>query len=464
MDTPFPQETARSLQTDFRRLLRDEIHTDLTLVCVDGVELKAHTLVLYARSSVFATLLFGCFAEAGLSRINVDYTGNVVKAILQYCYTDDPEILRQEQDQQDETAHQDVEEDTIRTVVSLLQAADFYDLSRLVDHSRAWCLEILKADPRVAPVLVDAARAAGTPADQVARKAMQRIRMNPTMFLLNGMGLKSMHPSTLEVILKDGNIKANEFSLYGILKKWVDAGPTVDTCRDDMEASQNRHEIGQVLIKNLCLKQMRVSELVNTVAFSGLVSGEELRLAIKKASDRPVYAHYRIPRHTINFVPPIWSVSRSDVAEDDYEFTCQRLMCVSLGSGVHRWSIRLEELSYRARNVELGVASIKHLMQRAHVGSQTGGWGLELGGTTRHNGVFDNYYHWLKFEKGSVVTMTLDFSVGNGTLRASVNDGPEYDIFKNISLVCGPEGVLPAVSVQGGSQCQVRFLGFDSVI
>lgn len=78
-----------SITTDFMSLLETGKHSDVTFT-VEGESIKAHSLILCARSEVFATLLHAGMSETVSKQIEIqDCDAVTFKALLHFLYTDD---------------------------------------------------------------------------------------------------------------------------------------------------------------------------------------------------------------------------------------------------------------------------------------------------------------------------------------------------------------------------------------
>lgn len=83
---PPPAASSRSLASDLGSLLRDQVLTDMVLVC-SGREFPCHTTVLAARSDVFRAMFVHDTAEVRLARVDIeDLDSEVVAAMLDYIY------------------------------------------------------------------------------------------------------------------------------------------------------------------------------------------------------------------------------------------------------------------------------------------------------------------------------------------------------------------------------------------
>jgi hypothetical protein len=103
------------------KLRTDEELSDLTLEGSDCEQIKTNRCILAVHSKVFQVMLFGNYSEAKSSVVKVEYEGRVLKAIVDYCYTNHAALL-------DETPCDD---SWARAMVRLAAAADFFGLSLL---------------------------------------------------------------------------------------------------------------------------------------------------------------------------------------------------------------------------------------------------------------------------------------------------------------------------------------------
>ncbi|RWS14044.1 protein roadkill-like protein [Dinothrombium tinctorium] len=106
---------SQSIASNFASLINSEIDCDTIVASRDGIEFKAHRLVLKARSKVFEAMFEHETKERAESRIEIpDFDGAVIKEMLNFIYSDN------------------IDEDNINEIASeLLLAADKYYLPRL---------------------------------------------------------------------------------------------------------------------------------------------------------------------------------------------------------------------------------------------------------------------------------------------------------------------------------------------
>ncbi|XP_073841542.1 speckle-type POZ protein-like [Musca autumnalis] len=77
-----------SLKKDFANIFASKEFCDVTLVAKDGSELKAHKLILCARSPVFAAMFRNNFQENKTNCIRIDdMDAEVIEEMLKFLYT-----------------------------------------------------------------------------------------------------------------------------------------------------------------------------------------------------------------------------------------------------------------------------------------------------------------------------------------------------------------------------------------
>ena len=94
MNTDEPQEV--SLKQALKALVWDEQMADVHLEGSDGVRVSAIRALLAARSPVFHHMFYGGFEEASANVIRIDFPGRILQCIVQYCMTDEANLLEDE--------------------------------------------------------------------------------------------------------------------------------------------------------------------------------------------------------------------------------------------------------------------------------------------------------------------------------------------------------------------------------
>jgi speckle-type POZ protein len=107
------REVTKPFVTDIARMLDDELFVDFRIKSSDGEILKAHKVILAARSPVFVAMLSNEMQEAQENITTVpDFNAKILRELLRFIYTNKTENL-------DEMAHE------------LIHAAEKYQLKEL---------------------------------------------------------------------------------------------------------------------------------------------------------------------------------------------------------------------------------------------------------------------------------------------------------------------------------------------
>lgn len=119
-----PSSKKRRLCEDFGKLLNDLATTDVSFL-VEGERIRAHQLILTARSQYFGTMFASAFQEGTYKEVEVkDATANAFRAMLRFFYSADVEL------DSDNVAH-----------VMLL--AHRYDIADLFETCKDYCVKHL---------------------------------------------------------------------------------------------------------------------------------------------------------------------------------------------------------------------------------------------------------------------------------------------------------------------------------
>ncbi|CAB9510603.1 expressed unknown protein [Seminavis robusta] len=113
------------------RFLTVDSLNDIILKGNDGVEVPANRFLLAARSDVFMGMLLGKFQESSSPFVELGFSGSVLKAVVEFVITDTAEVLSCEQRKAPDSQHADVNAQQIESLVSLAEAALFFDLPGL---------------------------------------------------------------------------------------------------------------------------------------------------------------------------------------------------------------------------------------------------------------------------------------------------------------------------------------------
>lgn len=119
----------RPVAMAYESMLLSKEHSDVNLVCQDGVVIPAHKNVLAASSSYFKAVFVGPWKENDTGELKIDYPSHNTKAVLKMLYTG--------------VANGDAVKE--EPVVFMSIAAEF-NLPWLTDIAVAFCLEMIDED------------------------------------------------------------------------------------------------------------------------------------------------------------------------------------------------------------------------------------------------------------------------------------------------------------------------------
>lgn len=266
----------RSLVFDLHSHLTDNDIADVSLCGTDGKSVVAVRSILAMRSRFFKTLFFGQFCERGMDQVPLGYSSLVLKAVVEYCYTDEIK-----------TAFENLSfEETARSMVGLVAAGNYFELKGLM--SRAYRLTCLMMDeyPALSCTVLDevSVSGGGHHASELSRVALGIIRLCPESALLPpdtyGLGVRSLGAAAMERVMADNEIQTEELTLFHCLKKWADYVPPSQG-RDDASLEERRATAREIA-SHIDFAKIKASALSTVVAFSGLVPEELLLNAYRK--------------------------------------------------------------------------------------------------------------------------------------------------------------------------------------
>ena len=456
-----------------RALARDEDLCDLQLGGTDGGIVCACRGLLAARSLVFRGMLFGKFSEAKKadgSVVRVGYSSRVLRCIVDYCHTDEVPLFSGTGSGSSTTTaeHREVvcDEDCARNAVALVDAANFFDLPELKLKSERWACNMMKDKPEMACWFLQEARLCFGSADDdaaagpIEKLALSIVRERPLVSLLSENSVAKVSQKLLEEILTDNDMIAGEFLMFRILQAWASGG-------DNASANEARQNAAREMSKHVALERIRPSDLKNIVKPSGLVSQEQLLHAYE------THAMEAEANSNVFWVgkrsTALWQGSESDTitSEGDCHGVEALRACMTIRSGVWKWSIKVEEL---CDLTWIGVLSTAHpISTDTWLGKQAGGWVYGSNGSACHATGQDGGPYlesFPKFQAGSVVTMKLDLRK-EGVLSASIghDKSTPFRLFTGMKSAFAPNqevGFLPAVSLR--SPGKIRLLGMQQGI
>lgn len=160
-------------------------------------------------------LFAGDFSEANASVVSLGFNGPVLKAVLEFCYTDQVNITF------DEVGDEVCQESTIRFAVDLASAGDYFQLPKLCNEVFSWAMARMKRNPSLAwSFLVEAE--SSSQADVWSARACQIMTWYPTVCLtLNNEMLVSISLWALEQVVSDDCIPVEEAKLFNLIVSWA---------------------------------------------------------------------------------------------------------------------------------------------------------------------------------------------------------------------------------------------------
>jgi hypothetical protein len=265
----------RTLVSDLQAHLSDENISDVALKGTDGRTVPAVRSILAMRSRFFKSLLFGSFQESNQREVPLGYSSLVLRAVVEYCYTDEIKI----------TFENLTFEETARSMVGLVAAGNYFELGGLM--SRAYRLTCLMMDeyPALACSVLDESVCGenkGIHTDELSRVALGIIRLRTNSALLPpdnyGSGVKSLGGVAMELVMSDEKIQANELQLFHCLQKWSVHVPEGE---NQQTVAEHRRTVARQMASRIDFAKVSPSDLANVVAASGLVPLELMCVAYR---------------------------------------------------------------------------------------------------------------------------------------------------------------------------------------
>jgi hypothetical protein len=260
----FDSTEDRSLVFDLHSHLTDNEIADVSLCGTDGKSVVAVRSILAMRSRFFKTLFFGQFRERGMDQVPLGYSSLVLKAVVEYCYTDEIK-----------TAFENLSfEETARSMVGLVAAGNYFELQGLM--SRAYRLTCLMMDeyPALSCAVLDevSVSGGGHHASELSRVALGIIRLRPESALLPpdtyGLGVRSLSAAAMECVMADNEIQTKELTLFQCLEKWAEYVPP---SQEQDAVLQERRTTARAMAAHIDFSKISPSSLCTIVAESGLV-------------------------------------------------------------------------------------------------------------------------------------------------------------------------------------------------
>jgi hypothetical protein len=419
----------------------------------DGVLVPAVRVVLAIRSKVFRRMLYGDFVEAKKFVVELGYSGEVLRAIVEYICSDTCGILETET----------FNEEFVQTIVSLVDAATYFELPKLCEKAQEAARRAMEKKPSLSGTFLVAYDTQGSIAPSaLVKTASKNIQANPKLLLEEGSKLARLSSARIEEILKDNTLFTDEYTVFLILQAWSNAtgAPSSAGLLAEDSSTNSRKRTATQFMEHIALDCISPSVLCTNVAESGLVTNEQLNAAYKTQAltteDPKTIRSYKKRR-----LVSVWERSSDAVLDaftDGSPIGCiDRMQIPLLKEGIHKWSILVEELN-RAK-LNFGVKSPTTRMSFLY--SWAGrAWTAIDGEPAKLGATMIISRDHPTFGTDSKVTFTLDLTGDEGTLSASVDGYPPALLFSNLFSQIGEgEGVVPVVVL--GGPARVRFLGFE---
>lgn len=446
------------LREALKALLSTEKLYDLTLKASDGTQVGVQRAVLAARCPVFDTMLYGDFAEASKPVIEVDYDGEVLKAIVEYIYTEESTLIKTLVEVLENGAPPK-NEDLVAKFSPLLDASNFFALTGLRDKIIVLAASMIDKNPRYSvPWLAVCDSNAILAGSDIEKLAFEKIRAMPKI-LVDGESAGIFTSSRIKRILECDSVDAGELLLFKILEVWANASG---------ESSGDRIQEAKALTKYIRLECIDPDEISSIVAYSGLVSSDQICEAYKKQALAAkghgiVYEKRRVihvwkSSREVRFTPSCTGLRRETDFLDGFRF---QLGCV------YEWSILVEELpSSNNSRLAMGVANTHLLHQNTDMWQANGAWLVGNDGWCRDNGSNIRNYG-MSFRSGCTIWFKLDLS-SSGTLIVGVGNESPIVISDSLLAQYGSNSqcdLVPAIQFNNydlsHAGCRARFLGFN---
>lgn len=235
----------KQLSLDIGNLFSNTDYCDIKLI-VDGVEFKAHKILLAARSEYFRALLFSGMRESNSDVIHLNETKpNAFRLLLQYIYTGKINLRNEKEDSLIDLlglVHQygfiDLQKsisDYLESILDIKNVCSIYDISSLYE---------LKSLKETCSRFID-------------KNCFVLIKQNMLLHL---------SCESLASILSRDSFSAPEIEIFNIVKDW-----------HEINKSDHREE----LVSKIRLPLMKLDELLNQVRESNLIDPDAILDALK---------------------------------------------------------------------------------------------------------------------------------------------------------------------------------------
>eukprot|EP00562_Extubocellulus_spinifer_P008705 CAMPEP_0178507160 /NCGR_PEP_ID=MMETSP0696-20121128/20072_1 /TAXON_ID=265572 /ORGANISM="Extubocellulus spinifer, Strain CCMP396" /LENGTH=462 /DNA_ID=CAMNT_0020136631 /DNA_START=35 /DNA_END=1423 /DNA_ORIENTATION=- len=317
-DQPLPGK----LGADLLSRLRNDPHLcDVTLVGSDGGRVQATRAILVMRSRVFERMLMGDFKEGGCDEIEMAYSSVVVGYVVEYCYSDEVQgfgyfIRTKEKNVKRyfiRTKEKNVKRNFIRTkeenvkreegikmirsMVTVVAAADFFELKGLYSYVEDMLKELIARSPWQgnrkcfnACVIWDESLKCASLMTLQAR-ALRKIEQNPRRQLLSGkchdglIGVAMLSPESLVRLLEDDSLLVHAETLFHAIMVW-------SKVEDHDIQKEERMEVARKCASTIELRFIPAEVILHVVSESGLIDpAKQIEVLKEQQGTKSVYVH-----------------------------------------------------------------------------------------------------------------------------------------------------------------------------
>jgi len=245
-----------SLKQGILNLMTNERISDITLIGTNGERILGNRGMLAARSPKFETMFFPEDEDEeeddddmimSENELNLNYSGKVLRAVVEYIYSNRVSILEpllqakpQHQRKRGSSNSTGVtsadmeiyEDDFSSTILALIDAASYFGLDELCRMSLDYATKFIREHPSQSISWLAKINNSSSQDEEMSvmvhhihELVMKQIRHNPKLLL--GENDDTNHAMTLlsknhmELILKDQNLHASEYTMFCILTKWA---------------------------------------------------------------------------------------------------------------------------------------------------------------------------------------------------------------------------------------------------
>ena len=305
---------ATSIADRLQACLENDKIKDLELIGRDGVRVPALRCILGSASPVLERMLYGDFAEAKQSSIEMgdDCSSKALQALVEYCCSDRLNIHLWEDDDlvpatapaqnQEKTANASISNakitdwnEMMQDLVAVAKLGHTYAIPGLQERVQDYVIPIVQEDPSLACAILNAAHPLPTP--ELYTAAMEIIQSQPYVALKQNEESKSggivcLSPDKLEEVLQDRDIEAEELFLFQCFVDWKEYNEY---------AYDNIQNICDHVIRHFQFACIDPKDLKSIVMPTGLVSQQILmeafmEQAIVASEGGFTFAAFRGPR------------------------------------------------------------------------------------------------------------------------------------------------------------------------